>query len=122
MSDSITILVIDDDPDFRNIHRSILEGEGYVVLEAENAKTGVSMAEEHKPDLILLDVMMEEIDAGFSFAEKLGAQFPIILVSSIADSSVRVFDADKLPIKDILQKPVKSNVLTDRVKKALAKV
>jgi DNA-binding response OmpR family regulator len=120
MSNSVTILVIDDDPDFRSIHRTMLESEGYAVIEAENAEVGASLAEEHNPDLILLDVMMEEVDAGFTFAEKFGARFPIIIVSSIADNSVKVFDAHTLPVIDILQKPVKSDVLFGRIKKALA--
>jgi DNA-binding response OmpR family regulator len=119
MSETGTILIIDDDQDFRSINRSVLEKAGYAVLEAEDAESGKALAEEQTPDLILLDVMMEEVDAGFTFAEELGSRFPIILISSIADSSVKVFDAHKLPVKGIIQKPVHAEVLIEKVRKNL---
>jgi len=120
MSEKNNILVVDDDPDIHEIFRAILEREGYAVLIAADAATARKLVKEKNPDLILLDVMMEDVDTGFTLAEEIGDSVPIIIISSIADSSVKVFDADKLPVRDILQKPVKPDVLIERVKKALA--
>ena len=57
-----TILLIEDNNDIRESAVEILELSGYKVLQAENGKTGVDLATEHKPDLILCDIMMPELD------------------------------------------------------------
>ncbi len=57
-----TILIIEDQPDMRKNIATILTMEGYAVLAAENGKDGLSLAREEKPDLILCDVMMPELD------------------------------------------------------------
>ena len=119
MSNGKCILIVDDDPDFRHTTMLLLEAAGYDVLTAIDGREGEEMAGEHNPDLILLDVMMEEVDAGFIFAERLGSQYGIVLLSSIADSSVKVFDAHKLPVKGILQKPIQADLLLQTVKNAL---
>ena len=119
MGEKATVLIVDDDPDIRRIFRATLEKEGYAVLEAGDATNGKNLIAESRPDLILLDVMMEEVDTGFTFAEELKGEIPVIIISSIADSSVKVFDADKLPIRDIVQKPVKPEVLIEKVRKVL---
>jgi two-component system OmpR family response regulator len=119
MSDTKRILVVDDDPDFRLTIETILKGVGYDVLTAFNGAEGEAMAAEHEPDLIVLDIMMEEVDAGLVVAERLGNQYPVVLLSSIADSTVKVFDADKLPVKGILQKPIRADALLQTVRKAL---
>jgi CheY-like chemotaxis protein len=56
------ILVADDEPDVRELCRTILTGEGYEVLEAQNGPECVSVASGEKPDLILLDWMMPGVD------------------------------------------------------------
>lgn len=53
-----TILVIDDDPDLLDAHQSILERAGYRVLTAPDGGTGLRLALDHLPDLILLDLLM----------------------------------------------------------------
>lgn len=56
------IMVVDDDPDMRLVIKRLLEREGYKVLEAENGEKCLREAEEKKPDLILLDIMMPGLD------------------------------------------------------------
>jgi DNA-binding response OmpR family regulator len=56
------ILVVDDDPDVRELCRTVLATEGYHVLEAEDARSGISLSRKERPDLILLDWMMPEVD------------------------------------------------------------
>ena len=57
-----TILIIDDEADIRDILSYNLKKEGFNVHAAENGPLGIKLAELHKPDLILLDVMMPEMD------------------------------------------------------------
>jgi len=120
MSDQKTILVVDDDQDFRNATEIVLQAAGYTVLTAVDAADAAEKAKEASPDLILLDVIMEEVDAGFVFAEQFGDTYPIILISSVADSAIKVFDAHKLPAKSILQKPVKPKALLEKVRSVFA--
>ena len=53
-----TVLVTDDDPDLRDILRSILEGEGFQVLEASDGRAAIETVRLHHPDLLLLDYLM----------------------------------------------------------------
>ena len=119
MSIDKTILVADDDPDFRTGTKLVLESAGYTVMTAADEDEAERAIAESKPDLILLDIMMNEVDAGFVLAEKHGHDVTIILLSSIADSSVKVFDADRLPVRGVVQKPIKPDVLLEKVAAAL---
>ena len=65
------ILYIDDDPDYREVVRTILEGSGYEVVEAGTGEEGLQVFQSRKPDLIIVDLMMEEVDTGASFAKEL---------------------------------------------------
>ncbi len=113
------ILVVDDDPDFRESMQSILEAAGYAVRTAFDSIEAEALAKEQAPDLILLDVIMEEVDAGFVFAERFGAEYPVVLLSTVADSSIKVFDVHKLPVRGILQKPVPPDALLETVRTAI---
>jgi CheY-like chemotaxis protein len=57
-----TIMVVDDNPDIITIVRTILEGKGYNVLSASSGPELLEMLKSHKPDLIILDIMMPEMD------------------------------------------------------------
>jgi CheY-like chemotaxis protein len=91
---SAKVLLIDDDSDFRASVKSLLESHGYTVLEASSGHAGLRMAAEHKPDVILLDIMMETTVEGYGVTHSLKyrdeyAQFrdiPIFMVSSIEES------------------------------------
>ena len=65
-----TILVVEDDEATREMVRQMLEGDGWTIIEAENGRVGLERMAEAKPDLILLDLMMPEMD-GFDFAAEL---------------------------------------------------
>lgn len=89
-----TVLVIDDDRDFRESIGSLLESEGYAVDLAGSGKAGLRKLREHRPDLIVLDVMMESLVEGYSVTQAIKfqpefepyADIPILMVSSIAES------------------------------------
>jgi DNA-binding response OmpR family regulator len=119
MSDAKTILIVDDDPDLSQTYELVLSAAGYNTLVAADSIEGEAIAKEQNPDLILLDIVMEEVDAGLVFAERFATTYPIILLSSIADTSVKVFDAHELSVKSILQKPIEPAALRDAVRMAL---
>ncbi|MBN1657419.1 MAG: formate transporter FocA [Anaerolineae bacterium] len=92
------ILVVDDDPDFVQITRTILLKEGYGVSTASNGAQAWEAMMKTKPDVVLLDVMMSTTLEGVDLSRKMAAEpklkdVPIIMISSI-DST---FHADKLP-------------------------
>jgi DNA-binding response OmpR family regulator len=80
------ILLVEDDPEQRNLLRAVLEAKGFRVDEAENGKKGLDKISKNPPDVILLDLMMPEMD-GFEFLNKLRANpewasMPVIVVSA----------------------------------------
>jgi CheY-like chemotaxis protein len=85
------ILIVDDDYDFLEINRMILERAGYrVVTAAEPQQALIKMAKE-KPDLVISDLMMTSLDSGFSFARTIKedpryADIPVILSTSVSSA------------------------------------
>ncbi len=81
-----TVLVVEDDADLRELTRRMLLGAGHIVREAGNGKEALAALERGRPDLILLDLMMPEMD-GFTFIDELRAQpayadLPVIVVTA----------------------------------------
>lgn len=114
------ILLVDDDQDFIDAYTVVLEKEGYEVRSAMSSKEGLEAIKENKPNLIVLDIMMESADSGFEFAQKVkenGYEIPIILSSSIAKASTALFDIHSLNVKTVIQKPVEFDYLLMSVKK-----
>ncbi len=108
------ILCIDDDPDIRESLRVILSASGYVVEQAASAEEGVRVYRRCKPDLIIVDLMMEEIDAGTSFVTQmrvLGNQAPIYLLSSTGDALRQTTSYSDLGLAGVFQKPLDSKTL-----------
>ena len=94
-----TILVIEDHEDNRRIVRDLLTSAGYEVLEAINGKEGVTAAEAHHPELILMDIRLPDFD-GYEATRRIKANpnlsaIPIIAVTSYALSGddVKAFEA-----------------------------
>lgn len=123
-----TILVVDDDIDLVEIIRVTLEKEGYAVIDAQSGERGLALAREAKPDLILLDVMMGQVDEGFQVAYALRRgdgtrDIPIVMLTAVGDRTGFSFDpakdADFLPVDEFLEKPVGSRQLLDVVRKHL---
>lgn len=80
------VLIVDDNAGFRTAVRRLLERRGFVVVaEAETGSAGVAMAKEHRPELVVLDVQLPDID-GFEVAERLSRldlPVQVILTSSL---------------------------------------
>ena len=122
------VLIIDDDPDIRDSMRIILEKEGVEVLTAEDGSPGYEVARFEKPDLILLDIIMDTQDDGFQCAYKLTSDpevkdIPVVMVTSVSQVTGFDFDKDKdedfLPVAEFLQKPVSPDELVNLVRKYL---
>jgi acetate kinase len=126
------ILTIDDDPDFQSALKTILEKADYEVLQANSMRQGIEMLSNTRPDLILLDVMMEDISAGFRFAKELKnaerereqRHVPILMVTSVQKVTSLNFEdrvgTDSLPVDGFLEKPIEPQVLIERIREALA--
>jgi len=102
------ILVVDDDPDFVLICRTILETEGYQVLEAASGRRALQMMRQDRPDLVLLDVMMATKTEGFEIARKIPTcpelrNMPVLLVTGWGDqidpSQVKEYGIDAVVAK-----------------------
>ena len=82
-----TILIIDDDPDFVDATRMVLEKEGYAVISSPGGKDGIQKAMDQKPDLIILDVMMPGEGGPQTYcslkADRQLADTPVIMLSGV---------------------------------------
>ena len=128
MTSGQRILVIDDDPVFMGVTKAVLEANGYVVDGASNGEQGLLKAMEQKPDLVLLDVMMEWPLEGVSVSREMMDRaalrsIPIIIVSSIRSSEYRGdFPLDEyLHADSWLDKPCAPDTLVAEVQATLAR-
>lgn len=119
MTDKKSILVIDDDPDIRYFCESVLTEAGYAVRSAESGAEGLASARNEPPDLVILDIVMEKINAGYAVADTLGPGVPILMMSSILNESDVLFDAAEHPFRELLRKPVDAATLLAKVKKLI---
>ena len=116
------ILCIDDDQDFLDSLRVIIEGEGYATETATSAEEGLLKYKRSRPDMILVDLMMEEVDAGTSFVKEvkaLGHTPPIFMLSSVGDGLTLSVDYSQLGLAGVLQKPVNPRTLISALKARL---
>jgi DNA-binding NtrC family response regulator len=102
------ILVVDDEPDIRTLVRDILEDEGYTVTMAEDGESARKARRVRRPDLILLDIWMEDVD-GISllreWSENGGLPCPVIMMSGHGTVETAV-EATRLGAYDFIEKPI----------------
>jgi CheY-like chemotaxis protein len=116
------ILCIDDDPDILSYLEVVLEGEGFEFTGAASAEEGLQTYKRSAPDLIILDLMMEEVDAGTEFVKDLkllGSGVPIFLLSSVGDNLSMTTDYVSLGLAGIFQKPIDRVVFLNVLRAAL---
>ncbi|MBN1881201.1 MAG: response regulator [Deltaproteobacteria bacterium] len=114
------ILIVDDDPDVVEAARLYLEKEGHEIETAGNREEGMQRIAEVKPDLLVLDIMMDEPDDGITMAQDLrraGFDKPILMMSNISKASGLSYDKDDAvtPVDDFVEKPVAGTVLVEKV-------
>lgn len=118
------ILYVDDDPDFLDAMRAILEANGYVMVEAQSAEDGLRAFRRETPDLVLLDLMMEEVDAGTHFVRELqrfSHGIPILMISSVGDNLSLTTDYADLGLEGVFQKPIDPDTLLTVLRSKLQK-
>jgi two-component system cell cycle response regulator DivK len=117
------ILIIEDNPDERLLEREILKGAGYEVLEADNAKDGVSLALKERPDLILMDIRLPYKAKGIGAArilrdKKETADTPIIFLTAYATFEHKR-SVDNIPNSGFLAKSADPQELVRHVERFL---
>ena len=117
-----TILVVDDERDLLDLIEYNLKKEGFKVLKAENGEEGISKAKEHKPDLILLDIMMPKMD-GLEAVEIMRKdddlkKTPIIFLTARSDEKTEIDGVNKGG-DDYITKPISTTKLVSRIKAVL---
>jgi two-component system, chemotaxis family, chemotaxis protein CheY len=117
------ILYVEDDKDFLDSMRAILESNDYKMVEATTAEEGLRIYKQNQPDLIIVDLMMEEVDAGANFVKELraiGNTAPIFMLSSVGDDLTMSTDYNELGLAGVFQKPIDPdnllNVLRTKLK------
>lgn len=120
MKGPCTILVVDDDPDIRDIVADILAGEGYRAHGAENGLHALRMLREEglRPDLILLDMMMPELDGwGFRAEQQRDPELASIPVVVFTAHELPSHTAEQMQAAAFLKKPVRLAQLLDAVRR-----
>ena len=118
------IQIVDDDPDYVEIMRTVLMSVGHEVQIAFSGPQGLAMMRQNKPDLVLLDVMMSYVLDGLNVSHEMREDpqlrdIPVIMISSIAGSAYAgMFPTDEyIPIDEWISKPVDPQALVARVAK-----
>ena len=128
------ILIIDDDPDMVLAAQMTLEAAGHEIFTATNGSEGLDKVKEIKPDLIVLDVMMDSTTEGFQVSLRLRSpdatsefkeyrDIPIIMLTAIHTTTPLRFgpEDDYLPVDVFLDKPLDPDLLSAKVEELLAK-
>ena len=116
------ILCVDDDPDMLLALRMVLEGSGYVVAEASSGEEALKVYAQAQPDLLIVDLMMEEVDAGTSLVTELkakGCAAPMYMLSSVGDGLAQATDYTALGLSGVFQKPIDNATLLDTIARKL---
>lgn len=116
------ILIVDDEADVVRLIQFRLEKEGFEVISCGDGQTAIKMAEEEKPDLVILDIMMPLMDGMEVLRQirsrRLTSRIPVIMLTA-KTTSITVDQARQLWVSDYVVKPFDPEKLVVKVKKAL---
>ncbi|HZW37818.1 MAG: response regulator transcription factor [Syntrophothermus sp.] len=117
------IVIIDDDPDILDASTLVLNTKGFEVKTARNPEDGYQLVKQWNPDLIILDVMMNEPDDGFFLAQKFrkeGIKTPILMYTSVSKAIGMDFGIGELvPVDEFVEKPISPEELISKVEKLI---
>jgi two-component system alkaline phosphatase synthesis response regulator PhoP len=116
------ILLVDDDVDLVTVMRGALESKAYDVVVAYNGQEGLEKARQHKPDVVVLDILMPVVD-GFVFADQFRkdpalAKIPVLALTSFSESMGQPFPFE---VSEYIMKPIKPKDLVAKVEQFLKK-
>jgi DNA-binding response OmpR family regulator len=119
------ILIVDDDPDITFATGLFLKKAQHEVLTASNRADGMKAIDDESPDLIILDVMMEQADDGIAMAQELrrqGCEIPILMLTSVGKVTGFTYDEDRemVPVDAFFEKPIQPDLLVQKVNELLA--
>jgi DNA-binding response OmpR family regulator len=125
------ILVVDDDPDIRDVVTVILESRGYDIVTACDGIECLAALRAEKPDLMVIDLLMPKMD-GFAVLKELQdgrwskfRQTPILILSSVREEASRrryeLETALEFNVDDYVEKPINPDVLLERVERLIVK-
>lgn len=103
------ILCVDDDADMLEALQLVLESNGYRMVAARSAEDGLKAYRQARPDLVIVDLMMEEVDAGTALVRNLkveGNTKPVYMLSSVGDNLNLTTDYSELGLSGVFQKPI----------------
>jgi two-component system, OmpR family, alkaline phosphatase synthesis response regulator PhoP len=124
VADKKKVLIIDDNINFVKMNSAVLEAGGYEVEAAFNAEEGYTKVEYGQPDAIVLDLMMERHDSGFTLAKRLKAhpifkKIPILMLTAVGEATGFRFSMEKdgywMKADDFADKPIEPDVLLAKV-------
>ncbi len=123
------ILVVDDDPDFIKLTQKILRPKGYEIITATSGRQALAVMRREKPDLVLLDIMMDYILDGFDVSKEMAQDpelkdIPVIMVTSLTGARAQgVFPStgEYVPVDEWIHKPIDPDTLLARIEEALSK-
>lgn len=130
MDKKTRILLVDDDVDFIDLNKAVLENHGFEVVIAFSGREGLDKVRFEQPDLIVLDLMMEKHDTGFMFAKTLKADplyrnIPILLLTAVAGETGYDFsqelDGYWMKTDDYASKPLLPDELMKKIRELLAR-
>ena len=118
------VVCVEDEPEMIDLIRLILKQKGFEVHGAEGGVQGLAMVQERKPDLVLLDLMMPDMD-GWEVYQQLKASddtkdIPVIVVTAKAQDIDRMLGLHIAKVDDYVPKPFTPQELLDSVDKVLA--
>jgi two-component system alkaline phosphatase synthesis response regulator PhoP len=125
MNQHARLLIIDDDPDYVEGIRSILESAGYSVDAAHNPKDGIEALKSKSYDLLLLDILMGRGAEGIMLARKMRkdprlSTIPTLIITGLREQIAFLFPGQPvhphlLPVDELMEKPVDPALLLERV-------
>jgi len=120
------VMLVDDDPDFVEASRAVLECNGYDVAVAHNGEECLEKVVDERPDIIVLDVMMRTRGEGFDVSRELRnseqtKHIPQLMVTSVNKTVTFSFEPDEtwLPVDVFIDKPLEPHQLLSEVKRRL---
>ncbi len=124
------ILLVDDDEDFIMMNEAMLKTRGFEVETANSAKEGLEKLKDFTPDLVILDLMMEHYDSGFTFSYQIKSNpktshVPLLMVTSVHRETGIPFDASTheekewIKVDEFLEKPISPEDLSGIIDKYL---
>lgn len=125
------ILIIDDEKDIREIVRTKLESAGFEVADAESGRKGIALAKELKPDVILLDITMPEMDGGDVLYKLKGDEqtknIKIFLFTGKGDARPEIVELNRKFAResgavDFIRKEIDLNELVMKLRKAVEEI